>query len=101
MPTLNEIRKAHKHCSSNAKEISESKFIGCFYCINIHYTNWPFYEMVDGGETVICPMCGIDSVIGDASGIPITDELLITMHHYYFRQGYDADGNLVPIEEDL
>jgi hypothetical protein len=37
----------------------------------------------DGVKTVICPICGIDAVLGDAS-VEITAELLETMNEYYF-----------------
>jgi hypothetical protein len=34
--------------------------------------------------TARCPRCGIDSVIGSASGYPITREFLQTMKSYWF-----------------
>jgi hypothetical protein len=37
----------------------------------------------DGVRTAICPICGIDSVLGDAS-VEITAELLEAMNEYYF-----------------
>ena len=37
----------------------------------------------DGFKTAICPICGIDSVLGDAS-VEITAELLEAMNEYYF-----------------
>ena len=32
----------------------------------------------------LCPSCGIDSVIGDASGFPITEEFLVAMEARWF-----------------
>ena len=37
----------------------------------------------DFARTAICPICGIDSVLGDAS-VEITAELLETMNSHYF-----------------
>jgi hypothetical protein len=37
----------------------------------------------DGVKTAICPICGIDSVLGDAS-VEITAELLEKMNGLYF-----------------
>jgi len=34
--------------------------------------------------TALCPRCGIDSVIGSASGYPITADFLLMMRKYYF-----------------
>jgi hypothetical protein len=41
-------------------------------------------EWIDGGQTALCPSCGIDSVIGDASGFPITEEFLAAMESRWF-----------------
>jgi len=38
----------------------------------------------DTGETAICPRCSIDSVIGDASGLPVTKEFLKEMNKHWF-----------------
>ncbi len=38
----------------------------------------------DVGGTAICPYCGIDSVIGEHSGYPITREFLEQMRQYWF-----------------
>lgn len=34
----------------------------------------------------MCPYCGIDSVLGDQSGFPITKELLIRMRWHWFHE---------------
>jgi acetone carboxylase gamma subunit len=36
------------------------------------------------GTTALCPYCGIDSVIGDKSGFPITKEFLEKMYQHWF-----------------
>ncbi len=36
------------------------------------------------GETTICPHCSIDSVIGDAAGFALSDEVLNAMHERFF-----------------
>jgi hypothetical protein len=36
--------------------------------------------------TALCPACGIDSVIGSASGYPITEEFLKKMHQHWFER---------------
>ena len=38
----------------------------------------------DVGTTAICPRCGIDSVLGDRSGFPISAEFLSEMQRYWF-----------------
>jgi hypothetical protein len=41
-------------------------------------------DFTDWGETALCPYCGIDSVIGDASKIPLSEELLHEMYVHFF-----------------
>jgi acetone carboxylase gamma subunit len=36
------------------------------------------------GMCALCPRCEIDSVLGDASGYPITHDFLSKMRHYWF-----------------
>lgn len=78
---------AHDHSSGHRAEIEASEKCGCFYCISIYppaeIEEW--IDEVDGTcVTALCPRCGVDSVIGDKSGFPITKEFLETMHKGWF-----------------
>jgi hypothetical protein len=77
------IREAHTHCSKHRVELLKSESCGCFYCGKMfrasEITDW-----VDGGQTALCPKCGIDSVIGSAAGLAITKEFLDEMHERWF-----------------
>ncbi len=79
-----EIVKAHEHSSQHRVELGASKVCGCFYCLKI-FTPDEIDDWVDNGKTALCPSCEIDSVIGDASGFPITKEFMGQMHHYWFE----------------
>ena len=35
-------------------------------------------------DTALCPKCGVDAVIGESSGYPITKEFLKEMNEYWF-----------------
>ncbi len=75
--------KAHDHCNSNFDELKVSAICGCFYCLSI----FPPHEVedwIDEGKCALCPKCGIDSVIGSASGYLITKEFLEKMCNYWF-----------------
>jgi hypothetical protein len=81
-----DLVRAHKHCMENRYEIEASQVCGCFYCGSIY----PPPEIVDwfGDEndlTADCPRCGIDAVIGSASGFPITSEFLSSMNGRWFQ----------------
>jgi len=79
---------AHDASSNHRSQVLESETCGCFYCLE-QYSPRAIEEWVDAdetgaGQTALCPICGIDSVIGSASGFPITREFLEAMHRRYF-----------------
>ncbi len=78
----------HSHSANHRKEIECSKQCGCFYCLEVYspgkIDEWVDEDENDLGTTALCPQCGIDSVIGDASGYPITKEFLKDMYRYWF-----------------
>ena len=65
------LTAAHQHSSLHRDEIEASDAYGCFYC---RRSGSPaeISEWTDDGATALCPRCGIDSVIGSASGYPVT-----------------------------
>ena len=81
--------QAHDHSSRNRKELTASDTCGCFYCLATFapeaIQKW-INERDQAGQTALCPFCGIDSVIGSASGFPITREFLSEMQAYWFGQ---------------
>lgn len=80
-----ELRLAHGHSSHNKDELSRSSICGCFYCEMV-YSPTEIKEWVDKlSLTALCPRCSIDSVIGDASGLPITESFLNKMHKFWFE----------------
>jgi hypothetical protein len=79
-----ELEVAHKHSSNHRDEILASERCGCFYCLGIFSPN-EIRDWIDHGQTAICPHCPVDSVIGDASGFPITRGFLEQMHAYWFK----------------
>ena len=89
MTEEDDIIAAHRHSSCHRMEVLGSNRCGCFYCLAIfdaqEVTLW--VDERDGvGQTALCPRCGIDSVIGEASRFPLTPEFLTRMHEYWFEQ---------------
>ena len=83
--TIPELNAFYTHSIRNEESILKSDFCGCFHCISI-FPVADIKEMVvekDGFKTAICPICGIDAVLGDAS-VEITAELLEAMNEHYF-----------------
>jgi death-on-curing protein len=85
---------AHRHSRWNRDEIQRSEICGCFHCRELFAPG----EVVDWiqdsrGDTAQCPRCGIDSVIGSASGFVVASQLLERMHERWFTPpGRLSDG---------
>ena len=81
-----DILEAHQHSINHKAEIEKSKLCGCFFCLHTFQPKEIIEWIVSGNndEFAMCPKCGIDSVIGDASGYPITDEFLREMNKHWF-----------------
>ncbi len=92
---LNEI---YKHSFDNKAEIERSQACYCIYCkeefSSGEIKNWvvngrqgkPLRRNAIPEETALCPKCGIDSVIGDASGYEMTPALIHAMHEFWFER---------------
>ena len=74
---------AHKHSSNHRAEILRSSTCGCFYCLSV-FSPEAIVRWVDNGQTAMCPKCGIDSVLGDASGLQIDRAFLSAMKRTWF-----------------
>ena len=81
------IQQAHAHSSNHRGEVIESSSCGCFYCCAV-FPPSQIEEWVDEvhgeGQTALCPRCGVDSVLGNASGVPIESDFLAAMKAYWF-----------------
>ena len=79
-------KQAHDCSIRNKEQLEKSEKCGCFNCGEI----FPPSEITDyvsdgdGEPTALCPYCHIDSVIGDASGFPITPRFLKDMNKRWF-----------------
>jgi len=102
---LEYIEKAHKATIFHEKEILASSLCTCFYCA---YQFDPHEEKDlewwdinnPKGKTLVCPMCGIDCIVGDASGFPITDTDFIMACTEELFKGYSRISESKPIEKN-
>jgi hypothetical protein len=83
-----DVREAHRHSANHRTEIQASSACGCFYCCS-NFQPAIIEEWVDEnesgeGQTALCPVCGIDSVIGDCSGFSVAPEFLRRMNQHWF-----------------
>jgi len=92
MYTEDYLRAAHNASFHNKAHLSVSKTCGCFYCLKTFdpvliswWTDQPANDPASEDiATGWCPFCNIDSVLGDGSGFPITNNFLKQMNEHYF-----------------
>ncbi|HEY9102196.1 hypothetical protein [Chitinimonas sp.] len=95
LPRAADLLAAHKHSIRHRAEILVSQRCGCFHCLGVYapgeisrWTDWPETtppaRLEREGDTALCPRCGIDAVIGDASGFPIEAPFLSAMQTRWF-----------------
>ncbi len=75
---------AHRYSANNRDALQHDKLCGCFYCLKIFSPTEISEWVKDTSGTAICPYCGVDSVIGEGCGYPITEKFLKEMHRYWF-----------------
>lgn len=76
--------EAHKFSSNHKAELEKDDNCGCFYCLEIFNPKEIEEWIEDKTGTAVCPYCGIDSIIGESSGYPLTLEFLQKMKRYWF-----------------
>ena len=98
------IKKAHQATFANEKQIMESDSCTCFYCGHTfnprieQKLSW-IEERPPLDKTLQCPMCGIDCMIGSASGFPIHDESFITQCTEAWFNGISRISDGKPVEK--
>lgn len=81
---MQDYMEAHTFSSNHRSELLKDHKCGCFSCLAI-FNPEEISEWIDANnDTAICPYCGIDSIIGECSGYPITKEFLKQMNQFWF-----------------
>ena len=77
---------AHRASFGNRASVEASTRCGCFFCERIFHPALIHTRTLErtGQQTAWCPHCGIDSILGEASGFPITPEFLGRMRRCWF-----------------
>jgi hypothetical protein len=85
LSAIEKLDYAHMLSFDNADSVQASQKCGCFCCQEI----FPASEVTrfldeTPGRTALCPHCGIDAVLGDASGFEVSEDFLSKMHKEWF-----------------
>ena len=85
LSAIEKLDYAHMLSFDNADSVQASQMCGCFCCQEI----FPASEVTrfldeTPGRTALCPHCGIDAVLGDASGVEVSEDFIRKMHKEWF-----------------
>lgn len=78
--------EAHKHSYKHRIEIEASARCGCFSCFKFFPTA-SIKSWIDGNQTALCPLCGVDTILGSASRFTLDETFLRRMHTHLFAPG--------------
>lgn len=79
-----DLDAAHDASWCHQEQLSKDNKCGCFYCLKIFSPAEIKTWIDDNSGTAVCPYCGVDSIIGESSGFPITEEFLSIMKKRWF-----------------
>jgi len=92
-----DLKGAHAHSRNNRDEVSQSEWVGCFFCLRIfsprHIQKWLYYPLQGEAQDCVCPYCEVDSLIGDKSGYPINQAFLRRMEKKWFGDAVKGVGS--------
>jgi hypothetical protein len=83
------LQSAHEHSWRHRSEIEKSGLCGCFFCLAV-YRPAEIEEWIDEGTCAMCPRCGIDAVIGEASGLPVSERAFLAAMR---KRWFDIDAS--------
>lgn len=94
-----QLRLAHGCSSYHRKHVEASEVCGCFYCCRIFEPKL-IVEWIDSGQTALCPVCGIDSVLPTALN-PVFGHLwfLRAMEKRWFQTPCAIDAGTLQVIE--
>lgn len=76
---------AHRHSANHRAELERSDVCSCFFCEKAFAVSDVEEWIEDESGTALCPHCGVDSVMGSASGYPVADaKFMRAMHTRWF-----------------
>ena len=67
----------------NRQLVEQSTKAGCFHCLKIFNVS-EIKDYTDNEKTIICPSCGIDSVVGDMCGFELSEDILKKARQFWY-----------------
>mgnify|MGYP000844257115 FL=1 len=85
-----QVMAARAAALDNRDTIATATLCACYAC-GEDFLPSAVYEWTDSDRTALCPYCGVDAVIPDISGLPLTVDFLARCAVYWFSEHDDPD----------
>lgn len=83
--TMQDWKVASDLTMHNKPLLLESNMASCYYCLETFPVANITEFVDDDDDTALCPVCGIDTVLGDRTNLPIHDRAYLeAIHNYAF-----------------
>ncbi len=83
-----DVITAHQYTANHRAVVMASPVCGCFHCLSTFgptdIQDWVDEDSSGQGQTALCPRCGVDTVIGSKSGVPVEQGSLAELRSYWF-----------------
>ncbi len=77
------IAEASEFSIRNREALAQSTLAACYYCQSV-FAPAEVSEFADGGETGLCPRCGIDAVLPGNAGYSFSEATLRALNEFWF-----------------
>lgn len=90
------LMRLHMNTLNNAARVRAADRCGCFHCGQMFAPGEVvrFVPEKDGGKTAMCPRCGIDAVLTNLDGEPLTEGLLEELRARFFSESAADEAGL-------
>lgn len=83
MLSQQELTKRRGDITNNRDKIKVSTSCVCIYCTKF-FSPTDIVDWADHGNTALCPLCGIDAVIGATSKTVLSQAVIDFLHEQWF-----------------
>ncbi len=80
---MDNIERVPLFAMKNRQALAESDLGGCYHCMQ-SFSVHAIEQWTDNGETALCPLCEVDAVIPQSSGILLDEDTLQVIHDRWF-----------------
>jgi predicted Zn-ribbon and HTH transcriptional regulator len=83
--SIADLKKAHKYTYDNGYLLFAKQECVCIYCGERFSSDEIKEHSYSKTRQALCPICGIDAIVGEVAGYKLTDKFIEAMYEYFFN----------------